>query len=588
MEIVRILATQSILLLISGLTNRTEVNTIYSKSGKIISGLQKTIHQKIYLSLKQHAAMRRSLIIALLFILSGIIISGCLNTKTPPRDVVTQRLSETFHENNILDGPIYSTSAGYYKGGLKELIEWVPHLKDMGFETIYLLPIWSDSSYTPDDYYKISPRLGTEEDLKNLVETVHKNDMKILLDLVTGYSNNKPNNFIYNNHPEWHLRDKEGNILRVYPDRWGPAIDRANPEVIKYFMEVAKYYVQEYDIDGWRIDAPMNNYDPKIVEGDHSATELLRQVKRAITSIRPDAILFTERPGPECENYQTCDPLFDEMSEISYDWFLIGQTKGGMDTIPQDIKSALLRIKNQMKQGNEPDSEDLKLISNWAEKTYGLEIRSKKDARKVQEKILLGEGSPSEFAEKMLKNEATSADLVDFFKKEKIWYNRTRARWFESHDTHARTMLIYPHHYKNLLILISTVPGVPFIHAGQETGETNADYFSGTINESIKDFYKKVFSIRSQNPGLKYGTIENIWKSGDNIYAYLRSYENNKVIVILNFQNKEATSVINIPQIAEGALLKDELSGETLTLSNPANFEIKIPAYGAKILVLKQ
>jgi glycosidase len=120
-------------------------------------------------------------------------------------------------------------------------------MKEVGIKMVYLITIWSNHSYTPDDYYKISSKYETEQDLKELVETVHKYDMKILLDLVTGYSNSNPDNFIYNNHPEWHLKDRQGNILRFYPDRRGPAIDRTNPEVIKYFTEVAKYYVQKYN-----------------------------------------------------------------------------------------------------------------------------------------------------------------------------------------------------------------------------------------------------------------------------------------------------------------------------------------------------
>lgn len=176
--------------------------------------------------------------------------------------------------------------------------------------------------------------------------------------------------------------------------------------------------------------------------------------------------------------------------------------------------------------------------------------------------------------------------LLIFFKTEKIWDNRTRARWFESVDTHARTMFVYPNYYKNLLILISTVPGVPFIFAGQETGEIKADIFSGTINESVLNFYKNVFAVRSQNPALKYGSIDNVWKSGDNTYAYLRSYENNNAIIILNFQNKIATSILDLPsQFTNGDVLNDQLNNEKFTISDPSKFQINIPAYGARILI---
>jgi len=126
------------------------------------------------------------IVLLILLILVGAVMSGCLRKQTKPGDVVTQKLPQTaIAKNYVLDGPIYSTSADYYKGGLKELTDWVPHLKDTGFKTIYLLPVWSENSYTPDDYYKINPKIGTEADMKNLVEKVHNNDMKIFFDLVT-------------------------------------------------------------------------------------------------------------------------------------------------------------------------------------------------------------------------------------------------------------------------------------------------------------------------------------------------------------------------------------------------------------------
>ncbi len=491
----------------------------------------------------------------------------------------------------VYEGAIYNVNPGYY-GGLKEFKKWIPQLKDLGIKTIYLLPIWSDSSYTPDDYYKISLKAGTEQALKDLVAAVHKYDMKILLDLVTGYSRPQADNFIYNNHLDWHMRDNKGQIMWFYPNRWGPAIDRSNPEVIKYFTDVAKYYVQEYDIDGWRIDAPQNNWDPEIVPGDHSAMELLRQIKKAITSIKPDAILLAEVPGPRCEGDAAAVPLFDEISEISYDWFLMGQTalsENMRSSVPESVKNAILRLKNRMKNGEKPDSNDsdVRVISKWSIENYGIAVRNKMDLRKVQEKALISGGSPGGFAGKVIKGMASSEEPVNFFKTEKILYNRSRARWFENHDTHARTMLAYPDYWRNFLVLISTVPGVPFIHAGQETGETKADYISGAVNEEVWNFYKKVFSVRARSRALKYGAIENIGKAGDNIYVYLRSYKNESVIVAVNFLNREVVSILDLSFLPKSVVLYDELNNEEFTVEEPDNFRISVSAYGARILMRK-
>ncbi|MBU4289711.1 MAG: hypothetical protein KKG09_00455 [Verrucomicrobia bacterium] len=490
----------------------------------------------------------------------------------------------------LAEGPIYNVSASYYKGGLSELVRWVPHLKETGIRTIYLMTIWSDNSYTPDDYFKISPNCGTEDDLKALVRAVHEHDMKILLDLVTGYSNGKPENVIHTRHPEWHLKDKDGRIPRFHPNRWGPAIDRSNPEVIKYFAEVAKHYVEKFDIDGWRIDAPQNNYSPKVIDGDHSATELLRQVKRAITSVKADAVLLVELPGPTCEGNLAAEPLFDEMCEASYDWFLIGQTQvkdDNSDAVPKEIKEAFLRLKQRYGGGEKPcpADVDVRRISAWAKEEFGIEIKSRRDLRKVQAQLLVKNGSPRGFADEILKGKATSTDLVNFFRDETILHHRTRVRWFENHDTHARAMRVYRDQWKNLLVLISTVPGVPMIHAGQETGELEADRFSRKIDEGTKGYFRKVFSIRSAHPALRRGSISNAWRSGDPAFAYVRGVAEEKVVVALNFNKEPAVCTVHVPFAGEA---RDELSEETFRVTKSEDLELTVPAFGARILAAKR
>ncbi len=483
----------------------------------------------------------------------------------------------------LAEGPIYNTNAAYYKGGLNELSSRVPHLKEIGIKTIYLMALWSNTSYTPDDYYKIAPWAGTEKDLKELVRTVHEHGMRILLDLVTGYSNNKPQNVLYTRHPEWHLKDRQGNLLRFFPDRWGPALDRANPEVIEYFVEVAGHYVEKFDIDGWRIDAPQDNYDPRAVGGDHTATALLRAVKKAITVVKPDAAMLAELPGPATEGNPAAEPLFDAVAEVSYDWFLVGQTQGGVETVPPEVRAALAKIRRSRKRGEDPASEDIGAASKWARETHGVQLKSKRDLRGLQEKLLLAHGAPRGFAGRMLKGQATAADLVAFLHKEKVTPGRSRARWFENHDTHVRTLHLYRDQWKNLLVLISTVPGVPMIHAGQETGETKADSFSGKTDESVESFFRKVFSIRSKHPALRRGTVLNAWESGDAVYAYSRIAEKDKAVVVLNFSSTAAASVLDVPFTGES--VKDELSGETYAVPKSGKLKVSVPAYGSRILV---
>jgi len=195
---------------------------------------------------------------------------------------------------------------------------------------------------------------------------------------------------------------------------------------------------------------------------------------------------------------------------------------------------------------------------------------------------------------KILKGVYNSEDLIKLLEKEKenIRYNRRKAYYFETQGR-PRINKIAPQLNKPSLVLISTIPGIPMIQAGQEIGATNR-YYSGNPkvdwangNYELREFYRKVFNIRNSNNALKYGSIENVWKSGDNTYAYLRDYEDEKVIVVINFLNKTAVSTLNLSFLPNGTVLYDELNGETFNVNEPGNFKISIPRYGSRILVLR-
>lgn len=441
-------------------------------------------------------------------------------------------------ESWYYDGAVYVANMKHYEPNstFKELKKKIPEIKELGVKTLYLLPIWeSDPTYIYNirDYSKINSKYGTEADLKDLVNTIHANGMKIIFDYVTGYVDSR--SVIYNSHPDWLLSGSAGNIVKTWPHNFGYATDRSNQNFINYFSkDVAKKYMTEYGIDGWRVDAPANLWNPEQISGDHNSLALLRKTKEAILSVKSDAILFTEHWGTKQDwgKYSNDIPDLDEVSEFS----------GGH------------------------------LFRRW-------------------------------MLEAVTRKSKTSADLENFFKTEKISYGKTRMRFLEDHNT-DRIMAVFSSQgiskeaAKPMATMIFTVPGIPLIEAGQEIGETkgrvqgnpfppvdwsNADY-------ALRDFYIKISGIRNSHPALKYGgnnSILNVWKSGDNIYAYSRTYENETVVVAINFQGKTTTSVLNLPYKA-GTVLKDELSGENFTVSDPANLKISVPAYGSRILVVNK
>ena len=92
----------------------------------------------------------------------------------------------------------------YHGGDIKGLINKVPYLKDLGITTLWITPIvknidtnmmadkggkqYGYHGYWASDFTKIDPHLGTEEDLKNLIDLLHENGIKLMVDVVINHS----------------------------------------------------------------------------------------------------------------------------------------------------------------------------------------------------------------------------------------------------------------------------------------------------------------------------------------------------------------------------------------------------------------
>ena len=184
---------------------------------------------------------------------------------------------------------------------LSELEPWILHLAEIGCNALYIGPLFESvgHGYETTDYYKVDSRLGTNEDLAELVRFCHERGVRVILDGVFNHTGrdffafkdlqrnreNSPYKDWYCNVNFWN--NNEYNDGFSY-DNWGGynllvKLNQWNPAVRDYICDVIRFWVRTFDIDGIRLDAA------DVL--DHGFMHVLRQTAN---EVKPDFWLMGE------------------------------------------------------------------------------------------------------------------------------------------------------------------------------------------------------------------------------------------------------------------------------------------------------
>lgn len=164
------------------------------------------------------------------------------------------------------DAVIYEVNVRQYteEGTFDAFSEHLQELKDMGINTLWFMPIHPISEtkrsgtlgsyYSITDYREVNPEFGTKEDFAELVEKAHDMGFKIMLDWVANHTG--WDCAWIEEHPDWYTKDASGNIISPENMGWPDVADLNydNAAMREEMISCMKYWVEEYDIDGFRCD----------------------------------------------------------------------------------------------------------------------------------------------------------------------------------------------------------------------------------------------------------------------------------------------------------------------------------------------
>ena len=176
-----------------------------------------------------------------------------------------QQTSTVIHPAWSENAAIYEANIRQYspEGSFRKFEEHLPELKKMGVGVIWIMPInpigkvhrkgTLGSYYAVADYKAVNPELGTPEDFHHLVDAIHAQGMKVIIDWVANHT--AWDNDWTRTHPDFYVHDDKGDFVPPVPD-WHDVIklDYRNPQLRVAMIDAMKYWVTDYDVDGFRCD----------------------------------------------------------------------------------------------------------------------------------------------------------------------------------------------------------------------------------------------------------------------------------------------------------------------------------------------
>ncbi|QIK51195.1 alpha-glycosidase [Jeotgalibaca porci] len=206
------------------------------------------------------------------------------------------------------------TRTDFYGGDIQGIMDKLDYLQDLGINGLYLTPIFrapSNHKYDTTDYYEVDPDFGDKALFRSFVEEAHKRGMRVMLDAVFNHIGAESTQWrdvaeyqeesrykdwffikehpvpsaeeIRNRPPETieHVENLPYETYAYVPMM--PKINTHNPEVQEYLLNIATYWIKEFDIDGWRLDVAN--------EVDHA---FWRKFNEACLAVKPDLYILGE------------------------------------------------------------------------------------------------------------------------------------------------------------------------------------------------------------------------------------------------------------------------------------------------------
>ena len=181
------------------------------------------------------------------------------------------------------------------KGDFAGVTAQLDRLQQLGVNILWLMPIHPvgklkangtfGSPYAVRDYYAINPEYGTAADLHRLIGEAHRRGLKVIIDIVADHT---AWDSVLMRTPGFYRHDAGGHVVPPRPE-WADvaALNYENPQLRRYMLEMLKYWVREFELDGFRCDA-----------AGMVPTDFWEEARTELDALKPGLFLLAESDDP--------------------------------------------------------------------------------------------------------------------------------------------------------------------------------------------------------------------------------------------------------------------------------------------------
>ncbi|EES50158.1 alpha-glucosidase [Clostridium botulinum] len=497
----------------------------------------------------------------------------------------------------------FKDSNGDGIGDIRGIIEKLDYLKELGIDVIWLSPVYKspndDNGYDISDYKDIMTEFGTMNDFDELLNSAHEKGIKIMMDLVVNHTSDEHQWFVES-------RKSENNKYRDYyvwkkgkdgqpPNNWtscfsGPAW-QYDEETNMYYLHLFSkkqpdlnwesaelrndvYLMMQWwldkGIDGFRMDVinfiSKNKEFPDGVNGDFSKYsmngprihEFLEEMNEKVLRNK-NLITVGEMPGVSVEEAKlyTGEDRNELNMVFQFEHTDLGNGKYGKWHKNSFKLTDLKKIMTKWQKGLENEGWNSLYWNNHDQprvvSRFGNDKKYWKESAKMLATCLhMMKGTPYIYqGEEIGMTNVAFEDLNDYKDIEIInAYNDLVIKNGRSHDEmmegiydrgrdNARTPMQW-----NSSVNAGFTTGTPWIKVNPNYNEINAESQIGD-KDSIFNYYKELIKIRKDNEIIVYGNYDLILDDSEDIYAYVRTLNEEQLLVICNFSSN--TSEFKLP-----------------------------------------